>query len=89
MAVGVPIFAVIYAALKRYINKLLARKKLPTNTKEYLYVEEIRNKEFILLQDDSRNHKSATKMGQERDTLSQEENGKKGMDKSNCKNNHD
>lgn len=89
MAVGVPIFAVIYAALKRYINKLLTTKKLPTNTKEYLHVEEIRNKEFILLQDDSMSHKSATEMGQGKDTLSPEENGKKGMDKSNRKNSHD
>lgn len=53
MAVGVPTFAVIYAALKRYINKLLARKKLPTNTKEYLLVEEIKDQEFIFLSDDS------------------------------------
>ncbi|MBD5542995.1 MAG: AI-2E family transporter [Lachnospiraceae bacterium] len=53
MAVGVPTFAVIYAALKRHINKLLAEKKLPTNTKEYLLVEEIKNKEFILLSNNS------------------------------------
>lgn len=53
MAVGVPTFAVIYAALKRYINKLLTRKKLPTNTKEYLFVEGIKDREFIFLSEDS------------------------------------
>lgn len=61
MAVGVPTFAVIYAALKRYINKLLTKKKMPTDTKEYLMVEEIKNREFILLQDDwAQSDKSST-----------------------------
>ncbi len=74
MAVGVPTFAVIYAALKRYINKLLTRKKLPTNTKEYLFVEEIKDQEFIFFSEDSATrsdgkHKLSTETKAAKDSL--------------------
>ena len=39
MIVGVPIFAVIYAAVKSVINNLLEKKELPTWTKDYETVE--------------------------------------------------
>lgn len=41
MIVGVPIFAVLYAAIKSVINKQLAKKDLPTNTEPYLMVGSI------------------------------------------------
>lgn len=53
MAVGVPTFAVIYAVFKRYINKLLNEKKLSTNTKEYLLVSEIKDRQFIPLPEET------------------------------------
>lgn len=52
MAVGVPTFAVIYAAIKRYMNKLLKNKKLPTDTQKYLDVEKIKRHEFIPLKEE-------------------------------------
>lgn len=36
MFVGVPIFAVIYAAIKTFVNDRLARKHLPVNTSYYI-----------------------------------------------------
>lgn len=41
MIVGVPIFAVLYAAIKSVINKQLAKKELPTSTEPYLMVGSI------------------------------------------------
>lgn len=41
MFVGVPIFAVLYAGFKALINKLLAKKSLPTETQPYLLVGSI------------------------------------------------
>ncbi|MCM1161636.1 MAG: AI-2E family transporter [Roseburia sp.] len=92
MAVGVPTFAVIYAALKRYINKLLTKKKMPTDTKEYLLVEEIKDREFILLQDDlEQSSKSATtnELIKNRQPTSAEEKQQKSADKTNRKADND
>ena len=47
MAVGVPVFAVIYAAWKAFISRSLEKKGLSTDTKDYLNLSEIRNDEFI------------------------------------------
>lgn len=41
MVVGVPIFAVLYAAFKALVNKELAKKDLPTETQPYLMVGSI------------------------------------------------
>lgn len=41
MIVGVPIFAVIYAAIKSLVNMSLAKKNMPQDTKQYLNVESI------------------------------------------------
>lgn len=49
MAVGVPVFAVIYAAWKAFISRSLEKKGLSTDTKEYLNLSEIRDDEFIEL----------------------------------------
>lgn len=47
MIIGVPAFAVFYAAVKSVINHLLRRKQLPTDTARYLNVGAIENQEFI------------------------------------------
>lgn len=49
MAVGVPVFAVLYAAWKAFINRSLQKKGLSTDTKEYLHLSEIKNNEYIEL----------------------------------------
>lgn len=41
MAIGVPIFALIYAAFKRKVNRNLLAKGLPSNTLEYQYLNKI------------------------------------------------
>lgn len=46
MVAGVPVFAVFYAAVRAIINSLLAKKKLPIETAEYLNVGSIEGTEF-------------------------------------------
>ena len=41
MFVGVPIFAVLYAGFKALVNRMLAKKDLPTDTRPYLSVGSI------------------------------------------------
>ena len=47
MIAGVPVFAVIYAGIRALINQMLAKKKMPTSTEEYMDVGSIENDEFI------------------------------------------
>ncbi|NLL79998.1 MAG: AI-2E family transporter [Clostridiales bacterium] len=47
MIIGVPAFAVLYAGIRTFINRMLKRKNLPIQTKQYMNVGLIRNKEFI------------------------------------------
>jgi len=49
MAIGVPVFAVLYAAWKAFINRSLNKKGLSTDTQEYLNLSEIKNNEYIEL----------------------------------------
>ena len=39
MIVGVPIFAVIYAAIKAVVNTFLRKKDLPVETEQYSYLK--------------------------------------------------
>lgn len=41
MVVGIPIFAVFYAGVKAFVNRLLAKKNLPTDIKPYMTVGQI------------------------------------------------
>ena len=50
MVVGVPLFAVLYAAWKAFINRSLQKKGLSTDTNEYLRLSEVKNNEFIELE---------------------------------------
>ncbi|MBR1692001.1 MAG: AI-2E family transporter [Lachnospiraceae bacterium] len=49
MAVGVPIFAVIYALVKRRITVRLSKKGMPTNTVEYMGKDDYYNESYIPL----------------------------------------
>lgn len=54
MAVGVPIFALIYASIKRKLNSTLKGKGLETNTKAYMYLDRIENNEMIELTEEKK-----------------------------------
>ena len=55
MIIGVPLFAVFYAFLRRFANHLLRKRGLPVETKEYLNVEYINeNAVFVPKEDLSR-----------------------------------
>lgn len=49
MAIGVPVFAVIYASWRAFIRHSLQKKGLSTDTNDYLNVSEIKNNEYIEL----------------------------------------
>lgn len=49
MIIGVPFFAVIYAMVKRMVEKKLKKKNMPTSSSEYLNVERIEGDTFISL----------------------------------------
>ena len=53
MIAGVPVFAVIYAAISSIINQLLKRKELPTETDKYVDVDSIEESVFIPYNDTS------------------------------------
>ena len=54
MAVGVPIFALIYAAIKRKLNSTLRGKGLETDTKAYMYLDRIEDHEMIELTEEKK-----------------------------------
>lgn len=49
MIVGVPLWAVIYAMVKRIVGRMLKRKGLPSETKQYLNVDKIENNAFVMI----------------------------------------
>lgn len=59
MFIGVPVFAVIYAAISNYINRLLYLRRMPTDSVEYFKLDHIELErgaqkygEFIYMQDE-------------------------------------
>lgn len=55
MAIGVPVFALIYAAIKRKLNSGLKAKGLTTDTRKYMYLDKIINdNEMIELTEEER-----------------------------------
>lgn len=60
MAIGVPIFAVFYAAVRALTDRSLKRKHLSTNTEDYLNLSEIKNNEYIEFLPPDDNTESAT-----------------------------
>lgn len=61
MAIGVPIFALIYAAFKRKVNRNLLSKNLPTNTLEYHYLNKVSEDNTLipLTEEEKRNSRKA------------------------------
>ena len=58
MVVGVPLFAVVYIALKRRIHKSLSNKQLPTGTSAYINLQRVEEntKELIPLEEEPQEH---------------------------------
>lgn len=61
MAVGVPIFAVIYAFLKRKIKNTLLKKGLSTETKDYIFTKEIIDSAHIPLDKEQKDKREKKK----------------------------
>lgn len=61
MAIGVPIFALIYAAFKRKVNRNLISKNLPTNTLDYHYLSKVSEDNTLipLTEEEKRNSRKA------------------------------
>ena len=51
MIVGVPLFAVLYAIIKSYVNGALRRKKLPEDTASYISLSEINENGMLQSED--------------------------------------
>lgn len=49
MTIGVPVFAVIYAGIKALVNQQLVKRGFSTNTKDYMFLSEIKDNHFIEL----------------------------------------
>lgn len=54
MAIGVPVFALIYAAIRRKLNATLKNKGLSTDTQEYMYLEKIEGRQMVQLTEEKR-----------------------------------
>ena len=54
MAIGVPVFALIYAAIRRQLNKMLKNKGLATDTDPYMLLDRIEGDEMIPLTEEKR-----------------------------------
>lgn len=61
MAVGVPVFAVLYAGVRAFVDNTLKKKGLSTSTVDYLNLSEIRDNEFIELPPPRLNEKKSRK----------------------------
>ncbi|MGN1146835.1 MAG: AI-2E family transporter [Lachnospiraceae bacterium] len=62
MIVGVPIFAIFYAAVKGLVNRSLKKKSMPLNTETYLNVDSVNeNGEFIEVEEECSNQRIQNK----------------------------
>lgn len=53
MFIGVPVFAVIYAAIKRKVGKMLRKKELPDDTRNYMKLRHIHHNVFQIQENPS------------------------------------
>lgn len=53
MVIGVPTFAVLYAFLRRRVNHSLKKKELPTDTGEYVGLEQIREEDLSFVEQEN------------------------------------
>lgn len=63
MIVGVPLFAVLYAFIRRHTNVMLKKRGLPTQTEEYLNVDYIDETSTLILRDMEQKPKSFFRLG--------------------------
>lgn len=66
MIVGVPLFAVLYAFIRRHTNVVLKKRGLPTQTEEYLNVDYIDETSAFILRDTDQKPKSFFRLGRRR-----------------------
>ncbi len=73
MAIGVPIFALIYAAFRRKVNRSLIAKNMPINTLEYQFLNRVTedNTMIFLTEEEKRNSRKSAKNAQKKSLLSQ------------------
>lgn len=57
MFIGVPVFAVIYAGIKRNVRRLLRKKELPDDTQNYMKLRHIHDKVLQIQEDPSHSSK--------------------------------
>lgn len=66
MIIGVPLFAVLYAFVRRHTNMMLEKRGLPTQTEQYLNVDYIEETAGFIPRDTTKNQKSFFKLGKNR-----------------------
>ena len=71
MAIGVPVFAVLYAFARRYANQLLHKKQLTTDSLQYMNVEEIVDNKFVPIKKQKRVSDEANKQAKEEQSNTQ------------------
>lgn len=73
MIIGVPIFAVIYAAIKAVVNTFLRKKDLPIETAKYSYLKVIDEEGFHQLESQlQKDHEIKDQVNSEQDKKDQE-----------------
>lgn len=65
MAIGVPVFAVIYAGIKALVNQQLVKRGFSTNTKDYMFLSEIKDNHFVELPPPKQKERKGRKKGTE------------------------
>ena len=73
MIIGVPFFAVLYAMIRRFANRLLEKRGLPTETTKYLDVDYIEDNNIFVTRTEKQRKKSFFKVKKRQ---SDEENSK-------------
>ncbi|MDD3416064.1 MAG: AI-2E family transporter [Lachnospiraceae bacterium] len=66
MFIGVPVFAVIYAGLRRKIDNMLRKKDLPDSTKDYLKLRHIHNHELQIQENPSESLKNTENVSEKK-----------------------
>ena len=73
MIIGVPFFAVLYALIRRFSNRLLEKRGLPTETKMYLDVDYIDADRTFIPRDERQKRKSFFKIKKTQNVKEKEE----------------
>lgn len=71
MAIGVPVFAVLYAFARRYANQLLHKKQLTTDSLQYMNVEVVVDNKFVPIKKQKRVSDETNKQAKEEQSNTQ------------------